>query len=187
MKRTILQSAARYWWIPMITGILAVAIGIWCLASPESSLPIFAYTFSIIIAVAGFLNIVFALSNIGRLTGWGWKLFYGIIEIVCGVWLLLMPEGEMVGTFIYGIGFYLIFVAITAICETCLYYGDNSFWLTLLLSFIICTIVLSIIFLAGPIAGGIAVWLYIGIAFICFGLYRIFISAKIHQVNKAIN
>lgn len=154
---------------------------------PRLLTPDFCLYFSIIISVAGFLNIVFALSNIGQLTGWGWKLFYGIIEIVCGVWLLLMPEGEMVGVFIYGIGFYLIFVAITAICETCLYYGDNSFWLTLLLSFIICTLVLSIVFLAGPIAGGIAVWLYIGIAFICFGIYRIFISAKIYQVNKAIN
>lgn len=187
MKRTIIQSAARYWWLPMITGLLAIGVGVWCLANPDSSLPVFAYVFSIILAVAGFMNLAFSLSNIGRLTGWGFKMFIGIIELICGIWMLMMPEQQMVGVFIYGVGFYLVFVAITAICETCMFYGDNSFWLTLLLTFIICTLVFAFIFLAGPIAGGIAVWLYIGIAFICFGLYRIFISAKIYQVNKMIN
>ena len=187
MKRTILQAAARYWWLPLVTGLLSVILGIWCLANPDSSLPLFAYTFAIVIALVGFLNVAFALTNMGRLSGWGFKMLIGVVELICGIWMILLPDDQMVATFIYGIGFYLIFVALNAICETCLYYGNTSYWLTLLLSFILCTLVLAIIFVAGPIAGGIAVWLYIGIAFITFGIYRMMLSIKIYQVNKTVN
>lgn len=184
MTRTILKTVARYWWLPVITGLLSVGLGIWCLASPDTSLPVLAYTFAIVIAAVGFLNTVFALMNIGSVSGWGFKMLVGVIEIICGVWMLLMPEGSMVSTFIYGIGFYLVFVALNAVCEVILYYGDTKYWLAMLLSFIVCTLILAVIFLAGPLAGGIAVWLYIGIAFITFGIYRILLGCKINQANR---
>ncbi|MDE5585675.1 MAG: DUF308 domain-containing protein [Muribaculaceae bacterium] len=187
MTRTILKTVARYWWLPVITGLLSVGLGIWCLASPDTSLPVLAYTFAIVIAAVGFLNTVFALMNIGSVSGWGFKMLVGVIEIICGVWMLLMPEGSMVSTFIYGIGFYLVFVALNAVCEVILYYGDTKYWLAMLLSFIVCTLILAIIFLAGPLAGGIAVWLYIGIAFITFGIYRILLGCKINQANRQLS
>ncbi|MDE7408696.1 MAG: DUF308 domain-containing protein [Muribaculaceae bacterium] len=187
MTRTMLKNVTRYWWLPMITGLLSVGLGIWCLASPDTSLPIMAYTFAVIISVVGFINSVFALLSIGSLSGWGFKLLIGVIEIICGVWLLLLPETAMVSAFIYGIGFYLVFVALNAVCEAILYYGDTKYWLAMLLSFIVCTLILAVIFLAGPLAGGIAVWLYIGIAFITFGIYRMLLSIKICQANKELS
>ena len=186
MTRSILKNVARFWWLPMITGILSVILGIWCLANPETSLPVMAYTFALVIACIGFLNVTFGLFNIGGLAGWGYKLFMGIIELICGIWMLLLPEPSMVSAFIYGIGFYLIFIALNAVGESFLYYGNTKYWLAMLLSFIVCTLILAVIFLAGPLAGGIAVWLYIGIAFITFGIYRMLVSVKIYQANKAI-
>ncbi len=171
----------------MITGLLSIGLGIWCLASPSTSLPIMAYTFALVICAVGFLNTVFALLSIGSISGWGFKLLVGIIEIICGVWLMLLPEAAMVSAFIYGIGFYLVFVALNAVCEAILYYGDTKYWLAMLLSFILCTLLLAVIFLAGPLAGGIAVWLYIGIAFITFGIYRLPLPIKICQANKMLN
>ena len=180
----MLKTAARYWWLPVVTGLLSIGLGVWCLASPQSSLPAMAYAFSLVIASVGFLNTVFALLNIGSISGWGFKLLVGVIEIICGVWMLLLPENTMVATFIYGVGFYLVFVALNAVCEAILYYGDTKYWLAMLLSFILCTLILSVIFLAGPLAGAAAVWLYIGIAFITFGFYRILLGVKICQANK---
>ena len=184
MTRTMLKTAARYWWLPVITGLLSIGLGIWCLVSPDTSLPVLAYTFALVISAVGFLNMVFALLNIGSISGGGFKLLVGVMEIVCGVWLLLLPEASMVSAFIYGVGFYLVFVALNAISETILYYGDTKYWLAMLLSFIVCTLILAIIFLAGPLAGGIAVWLYIGIAFITFGFYRILLGVKICQASR---
>lgn len=184
MARTILKTVTSYWWLPVITGLLAIGVGIWCLACPGTSMPALAYTFSVVICAAGFLNVAFSLLSIGSLNGWGWKFFIGIIEIICGVWMIMMPEDQMVATFIYGVGFYLIFVALTAVCEIFMYYGDSKLWLSMLLAFVFCTLILAVIFLAGPIAGGIAVWLYIGIAFITFGIYRALLGIKIYQANK---
>ncbi len=187
MTRAMLKTASRYWWLPVITGLLSIGLGIWCLCSPGTSLPVLAYTFAIVICAVGFLNTIFALLSIGSISGWGFKLLVGVIEIICGVWLILLPEAAMVSAFIYGIGFYLIFVTLNAISEEILYYGDTKYWLAMLLSFIVCTLILAIIFLAGPLAGGIAVWLYIGIAFICFGIYRVLLGCKICQANRMLN
>lgn len=187
MNRLILKAAARYWWLPVLTGLIAVCLGIWVLASPDASLSALAYTFAIIICAVGFLNVTFSLVSINSVTGWGWQLFTGIVEIVCGVWLLMLPEAQMTGAFIYGVGFYLIFLVLNSICETVLYYGTSKVWLATLIAFIVCTLVLALIFLAGPLAGGIAVWLYIGIAFITFGFYRMLIGIRIYQANKEFN
>ncbi len=93
----------------------------------------------------------------------------------------------MVGALVCAVGVSLITVAINGIGEAILYYGDTKYWLAMLLSFIVCTLILAVIFLAGPLAGGIAVWLYIGIAFITFGIYRMLLSIKICQANKMLN
>ena len=82
MTRTMLKTASKYWWIPVITGLLSIGLGIWCLASPQTSLPIMAYTFALVICSVGFLNTVFALLSIGRISGWGFKLLVGVIEII---------------------------------------------------------------------------------------------------------
>ena len=37
MTRTMLKTAARYWWLPVITGLLSIGLGIWCLVSPDTS------------------------------------------------------------------------------------------------------------------------------------------------------
>lgn len=176
----------RYWWLPMITGLVSIAIGVWCLCSPESSLPTLAYAFCICLCATGILNFVYAVGNMGRHYSWGWSLAYGIIEILCAIWLFTLPIAAMTTAFIYAIGIYLIFIAINAICEVCTLYSDGSFWMGWFMALLLATIVCSFIFLAGPIAGGIAVWLYIGISFICYGVYRIFLSAKLRKINKTI-
>ena len=51
----------RYWWMPLITGLLSIAIGIWCLCSPDSSLPVLAYVFAGVVIAAGIVNLAFAL------------------------------------------------------------------------------------------------------------------------------
>lgn len=188
MKLTdIARGITRYWWIPLLTGLLSIGIGIWCLCSPDTSLPVLAYAFSICILAAGIFNLVFAFVNTGGLPGWGWALAYGIIEILCGVWLLTLPAGVMTTAFIYAIGIYLIFVAINSICEACMLNGYGSFGFGWILALLLVTIVCSVIFLAGPIAGGVAVWLYIGISFITYGVYRIILSCGLKKFNKTIS
>lgn len=170
----------------MITGLLSIAIGIWCLCSPDSSLPVLAYVFAGIVIAAGIVNVIFAGANSRIMPGWGWALALGLIEVICGIWLYTLPESMLIVTFIYTIGVYLIFVTINAICESCMLYTYSSGMTGWLLALLLVTLAFAVIFLAGPVVGGVAVWLYIGISFITFGCYRIALSTKLRKLNHEI-
>lgn len=188
MAKFILKGGfTRYWWMPILTGIISIAIGIWCLFSPDSSLPVLAYAFAGLVIAAGIVNIAFSLANSQIMPGWGWSLALGLIEILIGIWLFTLPAEMLVITFIYTIGIYLIFVTINAICESCMLNSYSSGMTGWLLALLLVTLAFAVIFLAGPIVGGVAVWLYIGISFITFGCYRIALGAKLRTVNHEIS
>lgn len=183
---TFTRGITRIWWIPMITGIISIAIGVWCFCSPESSLSVLAYVFAACVIGAGVLNTLFAIINSPHNHEWGLNLLLGLIEGGIGIWLFCLPQNVLITTFIYTVGIYLIFVTITAICATCSLYNTSSDWTGWLLALLLCTLVFAIIFIAGPIGGGIAVWLYIGISFITFGAYRIIFATKLSRINNYI-
>lgn len=176
----------RYWWIPLITGILSIVIGIWCFCAPVESMITLAYVFAGILCATGIFNLAFAFSNTRLFPMWGWSLCLGILELMCGVWMFCLPPAAMTVVFIYAIGFYLIFAAINAICESCTFYGYSTDWFGWILAILLVTLFFAVLFMTGPVAGGIAVWMYIGISFILFGIYRLIYSAKIRKFNRTI-
>ncbi len=108
----------------------------------------------------------------------------GALGMICGIWLLTLPAPQLTVTFIYVIGFYLVFAAVNGICDACTFYGYSRDWFGWILALLLIMLLFAIIFIAGPIAGGVAVWLYIGISFIVYGIYRMFVAAKIRRVNR---
>lgn len=188
MEKNFFNNAiTRFWWFPLITGLLSVGVGVWCLLCPAQSLPVLAVVFAICIIAAGLLNIAFGIANTAPHSNWGWSLALGIFELIVGVWLFMIPEPALVSTFIFTVGIYLVVVTINAICETCVLSSYANDWTVWLLGFLLITLVFALVFLAGPVAGGIAVWLYIGISFITFGIYRLILAAKLRKINKRIN
>lgn len=185
-KRIYEGGITRFWWIPLITGILCLGFGIWCLCAPQSSLPVLAYVFAGCICLTGLLNVSFGIANVLPQSNWGWSLALGILEIIIGIWLFCMPESVLIPTFIFTIGIYIVVVAINAICEACVMSSYSNDWLGIIVALLLCTLVFAMIFLAGPVVGGIAVWLYIGISLITFGVYRIILAAKIRKLNRII-
>ncbi|MBD5387224.1 hypothetical protein HDR70_05000 [bacterium] len=184
MKSTFRGAVAKLWWFPLITGLLSIGLGIWCLCSPESSLTLLAYVFTAIMLLAGIMNITYAIINTAPHSGWGWSLALGLMEVILAFWLYSLPDATLVTAFIYGVGIYLVVIAINAICQSFMLYSHFGAITALLLVFLISTLVFAFIFLAGPIAGGIAVWLYIGISFITFGCYRIALAVKMKKINR---
>ncbi len=181
---TFSRGLTRIWWAPLITGLISVAIGVWCLCSPVSSLSVLAYVFAACIIGAGVFNTMFAVANSKYNHEWGWSLALGLFEIIVGVWLFCLPQATLITTFIYTVGIYLVFVTVTAICATFTLHSASTDWTGWLLAFLLCTLVFAIIFMAGPVGGGIAVWLYIGISFISFGIYRMILAFKLRKINK---
>ena len=176
----------KYWWMPLLTGILAIALGIWCLCCPVDSLPVMAYVFAIIFTAAGVFNTIFAFINSKILPGWGWWLAIGILELVLGIWMLCLPQPALTATFMYVVGFYILFAVINGICEACSVWNGAFSWFGWLVAILLISLIFTLVFITGPIVNGVVVWLWIGISFIFFGIYRICIAFGIRKINKAI-
>lgn len=173
----------RMWWIPLLTGVLSIALGVWCFCSPMTSLPVFAIFFACILFVAGVMNLSYAISNRRVNTNWGWSLAMGILELICGVWLYTMPVPRLTVVFVYAVGFWLIFAAINSICEafTLARYGWG--WTLLMVLLLAVTILFAFWFVSDPILGLEAGWLWVGISFITFGCYRIGLAFMLNSIN----
>ncbi|MDE6028401.1 MAG: DUF308 domain-containing protein [Muribaculaceae bacterium] len=183
MKNTFRRVSTKLWWFPLITGILSIGLGIWCLCSPDSSLTVLAYVFTAILLLAGCMNISYGIINTAPHSNWGWSLALGLIEVILAFWLYSLPAEVLMTAFVFGVGIYLIVVAINALCESFMLSSHSGEWTWLFVIFLLATLFFAFVFLAGPIAGGIAVWLYIGISFITFGCYRIGLAIKLNRIN----
>lgn len=175
---------SRYWWIPLITGLVSIAFGIWTLCCPAESLEVLAYAFAICFTVAGMFYIVFACFSSRWSSDWGWSLAIGLIEVIAGIWLLCLPAGQLTLAFIFIAGFWLLFAAINAVCESFAVSAGNIGWTIVSVIFLIFTIIFIVIFLSNPIVGGVTVWLWLGLSLICFGIFRLVLAGKLKALGK---
>lgn len=174
------------WWVPLVTGLIAIAFGVWCFLSPETSLSFFAYLFAIGIIVAGFLNLCYACFNSKLRSNWGWSLALGILEIICGVWMLTLNLDALAVAFAYAAGIWVLFAAINGICEAAFFSRYSGAWAVWMILLLVATIFFGIYFLTDPLFGGIAGWMWIGISLLCFGVWRIALAFKIRSINSHI-
>lgn len=183
---SIIRGARRLWWIPFLTGLICIGLGIWCISSPVTSLPVFGYIFAGLMCLAGVLNLAFALSTSRVNVGWGWSLALGLLEIVCGVWLFMLPTPELTETFMIVVGIWVLVAAINSICECCMLSSVSPIWILWMVLLLIATIVFAMMFLANPVLGGVAVWLYLGISLIIFGFYRVMAATRLKTITGMI-
>lgn len=89
---TALETKQRPWWLLLIQGILALVIGAILLWAPAKAK---VETYQLLVWFLGFYWIVAGILDLVSMfidhTGWGWKLFIGIISIMAGGAILAYP------------------------------------------------------------------------------------------------
>lgn len=183
-KNTLQAGLRKFIWLPVITGLISIGLGIWCLYSPGTSLEVFAYVFAGCLCAAGVLNMALAFGNSTVGWNWGWALAMGLLELFCGIWMFTFPAPVLTSVFVFFIGIWIIVAAINSLCESFMMSAFSPAWTVFSVLLLIATIVLAFIFLANPIAGGIAVWLWIGLSLIFFGTYRLVFAASLRGINR---
>lgn len=185
MKNKIqLGLIGRYWWMLLVSGLIGLGLGIWCLCSPMTSLPVLAVIFSVCLIIAGVVELCFSASVSRFNSHWGWSLVIGILDIICGVWLLCLPEPALTVSFMIIIGIWLMCVAIDAICESLILSSYSPAGIFLMVLLLLATIVMMIVFLSSPLMAATTVWLLLGFSLACFGLYRIILSFQVRKVDR---
>jgi len=159
-------------------------MGAWVLFAPASSLPVLAYAFAIGMIAAAVLDLGYAIAASGFHSQWGWGLASGILEMMAGIWLLSMPEAQLVTCFMIIVGIWILVAAINSIAEICVLSAFSAGWLVWSILLLTAAIVLAVFFLTTPLFGGIAVWLWIGISLICYGVFRLVMAARLRSVGR---
>lgn len=175
----------RYRWIPLVTGLIAIGLGIWCLCSPVTSVPVMAYIFAGLLCVAGIFNFAFAYINSRIAPNWGWSLALGILDLVAGIWMLCLPEEELAVTFVIVLGIWLLCVAINAICETFVLSTTSIWWTIFSVFMLVITIYFAIVVISSPVVMAVTGWLYLGISLITYGIFRMAVYGNLRRIDKA--
>ena len=142
----------------MITGLLSIAAGLACFVVPADSIAAMTVFFIIVLLSGGIFNVVWALTNRHWNNSWGWGLARGILEILLGIWLMLLPLPLIATMLIYIIGFWMLFQSILGICESCVLSELDIIGWGWMLACNILSLLCAFLFLSAPIYGGIFIF-----------------------------
>lgn len=100
--------AVRYWWLMLLIGLALLALGVLVFVYPAQSYAGMAVIFGWVILASGVLEVVLSASNDHFLTGRGWMLAGGVIQIILGL-ILVFNVALSAVTLPIVLGFWLLF------------------------------------------------------------------------------
>lgn len=145
------------WESLVLRGVAGILFGIAAVFWPSLTLVVLVYIFSIYILVSGVVGIVDSVVRLTRKQSWMWRLLLGIAELGVGLYLVRHPYVTF-QTFVLVAGLVLIargvFEAIMALLEE-----EGATNKTLMLIGGALSVLVGIVILLQPVAGGVAfVW-----------------------------
>lgn len=108
------KRAIRCWWLLLVVGIVLLLAGVLIFVFPARSYLDMAVLFGWLMLFAGVLEVVLASANRHFITGRGWMLAGGIIEILLGI-ILILDVALSAATLPVFLGFWLMFRGFSAI------------------------------------------------------------------------
>lgn len=202
MENSSISGVRKLWWLPLISGIIFLGLGVWCLCAPAYFLDIMAYVFAGAFGALGLFSLFYGICNFNTNPNWGWAVASGVVEILFCFFLFFIPEAILAYVFVYGIGLYVIFMAIYTFFENFMEARSNGFWFFWTILLCVTAIAFAIIFIVGPgaselvgsvtaplvgtVAPAVIGWLWMGISFLCYGAYRIVLACRVKAINDEI-
>lgn len=179
-----ITNTVKYWYVPLILGIIFILCGIWAISSPLSTFLALSVLFSLSFIISGIGDLIFAAANAKELKGWGWYLVSGFLSLILGILLVAYPAISMTAlTFI--VGFTLLFRSFQLFGFS-LELKDNGMknWGYVTLASVL-GVITSFILLANPIFTGISIVVFTALAFIFIGIAYIVLSINLKKVKKS--
>lgn len=108
----------------IVLGALFIAAGIIAFLNPGDATLILAFIVTIFIGVAWIVEGIVALTLLGRVESKGWTIFYAIISIIAGIFILLAPIWAAALLWLF-LGIALIVLGIVQVIRAFTYKGGN--------------------------------------------------------------
>ncbi len=178
-----ITNAIKYWYIPLIVGIIFSLTGVYTLFSPLEAYLTLSVLFSLSFLFSGVSEIVFSISNRKEIDNWGWTLTFGIVTALFGILLLLNPEVSIT-TLPFYVGVVVLFRSITGISYALdlKKYGVLDWGNLMILA--VLGLVFSFILIWNPMFAGLTIVFWTGIVLISGGVLSIYLSIKLKSLNN---
>lgn len=178
-----ITKSVKHWYIPLIIGILSIALGIYVFTVPVETYLTLSVLFSISFIVIGLLDIFFSIRNRKILEGWGWYLVGGLLTLAAGIILIIYPEIS-VTVLPFVVGFTLLFLSflLMGFSFEMKNLGVMNWGYSLVLS--VFGVVFSFMLIVSPAASGMSLVTLTGIALIFIGAASIALSIDLRKVKK---
>lgn len=180
------RQAVRLWWLLLIVGVALLAAGVLVFVYPARSYMGLAHLFGWLIFGAGILEVILSSSSRHFVTGRGWMLAGGIIEIVLGL-ILIFHTALSAATLPLFLGFWLMMRAFSTIGLG----GDmrvmeisGSGW-TIVSGILLLICSLWIIF-RPLVFGAAAVVLWVGLSLLLAGIAACSLSLQLHRAHRCL-
>lgn len=178
-----IKKSLKYWYLPLILGILFLLTGIWIFLTPAASFLTLSVLFAFTFLVAGIIEIVYAISNRKILDSWGWALLSGILGLAFGILLLSRPDISLLALgYLVGLG--VLFYSIIALGRSIKLkrYHIAGWGYSMFISVI--GIIISFLIIWNPLFGGLTIIMYAALSFTILGVFQIYLAIKLKKLHQ---
>ena len=178
------EALYRYWWQPVIRGIIAIVLGILAFAMPGITLATLVIFFGAYMLVNGVFLTITSLGSRKEKEDWGLLLAEGLMSIVIGVITFVMPGITVLGLVIYIAAWALATGVLEVIAAVRLRkVMTHEVWLALSG---VASIVFAFLLMLYPAAGALSLLWLIGIFAIVFGVFLTILGFEVHHHGRKI-
>jgi uncharacterized membrane protein HdeD (DUF308 family) len=178
-----ITKSVKHWYIPLIIGILLIAVGTYVFMVPLETYLTLSVLFSISFIVKGVLDVFFSIRNHKILQGWGWYLVGGLLSLAGGIILSIYP-GISIAILPFVVGFTLLFSSFLLLGFSfemknvgILKWGNVA-----ILS--VLGVIFSFMLIVSPVISGISLVTITGVAFILTGVSSIVLSHDLRNIKR---
>ena len=179
-------NTVKYWYIPLIVGLIFIGIGVYTIISPLKSYLALSILFSLSFLFSGISEIIFSISNRKEIDNWGWTLTFGILTFLLGVLLVINPVISITTLPIY-VGFVMLFRSIMGISYALELknYGVLDWGNLMVLG--ILGLLFSFVLIWNPLFAGMTIVFWTGLAIISGGAFSVYLSFKLKKIKSLPN
>ena len=177
------KQAVRYWWLLLIIGIALFAVGVLIFVYPAQSYLGMSLVFGWLMLISGILEVVLSSANKHFITGRGWMMAGGIIEIILGIILICSPAiTAMMLPIVLGIWLLFRGIGLIGIASEMSHFKVNGMVWTIILGILL--IICSLMILFQPLFGIAAVVVWVGISFLVAGVSLVVFAFQLFSIRN---
>ncbi len=184
--REVVGALSKIWWLPLLRGILLIALGIYALLQPGITIAALAQVMGFFLIFDGVIAV--AAGTVGEVPSRGWTILRGIVAILVGILVFAHPmlvAGMTAVIIMYMIAFSAILSGLIEIVAAIRDHGeiDGAAWYVF---GGILSIIFGVLLLMAPFLFGLTLVRIIGVFAAIAGVLMISLAFRLKGIGESL-